>query len=456
MKIFEQERAPIKEALENLKSMRVVPFDVPGHKRGKGNAELTQFLGLRCMETDVNSMKPLDNLAHPVSVIREAEELAAAAFGAGHAFFIVNGTTSAVQNMILFACKPGDKIILSRNVHKSVINALVLSGAIPVYLPQPVHEKLHISLSLPLKELEQAIASNPEAKAVFVTSPSYYGICSDLSSIGELAHRNGMLLLVDEAHGAHLYFGADLPKPAMAAGADLSAVSMHKSGGSLTQSSFLLSGPDIDAEALRQTINLTQSTSASYLLLASLDISRKNLALRGRHIFSHVLGLADYAREEINRLGGYYAYGRELTDAAAIYDFDATKLAVATMGTGLSGMEVYDLLRDEYDIQVEFGDVSNILAYISVGDRQQDLERLVGALAEIARRFCRPQSSLFVRPMPVVPLCVSPKEAYYEEKISLPLKKSVGRICGELVMCYPPGIPILAPGEKITPKAVEY
>ena len=451
-----QERAPIKEALENLKSLRVVPFDVPGHKRGKGNAELTQFLGARCMEVDVNSMKPLDNLAHPVSVIREAEELAAQAFGANHAFFMVNGTTSAVQNMILFACKPGDQIILSRNVHKSVINALVLSGAIPVYLRQPVHDKLHIPLSLPLTELEQAINSHPQAKAVFVTSPNYYGICSDLQRISELAHRHGMLLLVDEAHGTHLYFGQGLPQQAMSVGADLSTVSMHKSGGSLTQSSFLLSGPNVDAEALRQTINLTQSTSASYLLLVSLDISRKNLALNGEEIFAHVLRLANYAREEINKLGGYYAYGKELIDGQAIYDFDVTKLAVTTMGVGLSGMEVYDLLRDEYDIQVEFGDVSNILAYISVGDRQRDLERLVGALAEIDRRFRRPQSSLYVSPMPVVPLRLSPKEAYYAEKTSLPLQKSVGRICGELVMCYPPGIPILAPGEEITEQAVEY
>ncbi|MCL1815974.1 MAG: aminotransferase class I/II-fold pyridoxal phosphate-dependent enzyme [Clostridiales bacterium] len=451
-----QKRAPIKEALENLKNLRVVPFDVPGHKRGKGNAELTQFLGTRCMEMDVNSMKPLDNLAHPVSVIREAEELAALAFGAAHAFFMVNGTTAAVQSMILYACKPGDKIILSRNVHKSVINALVLSGAIPVYLQQPVHEQLHISLSLPLDVLEDAVKTHPDAKAIFVTSPSYYGICSDLRSISDLAHRHGMLLLADEAHGTHLYFGAGLPQPAMAMEADLAAVSMHKSGGSLTQSSLLLAGSRVDAGALRQTINLTQSTSASYLLLASLDISRKNLALNGMEIFAHVQQLANYAREEINKLGGYYAYGRELVNGTTIYDFDVTKLAIATMGAGLSGMEVYDLLRDEYDIQVEFGDISNVLAYISVGDRQRELERLVGALSEINRRYYRPQNLLFVSPLPPLPLCVSPKEAYYAPKTPLPLKQSVGRISGELVMCYPPGIPIIAPGEEITGQALEY
>lgn len=265
-----------------------------------------------------------------------------------------------------------------------------------------------------------------------------------------------MLLLVDEAHGTHLYFGEGLPPSAMDVGADLAAVSMHKSGGSLTQSSFLLAGPRVDAEALRQTINLTQTTSASYLLLASLDISRKNLALNGEAIFRHVTEMAQYARDEINRVGPYYAYSRELVDGGAVADFDVTKLAISTTGCGLSGIEVYDLLRDEYDIQVEFGDTSNILAYISVGDRQQELERLVGALSEVARRFRRPAEELPAYPMPAAVQRVSPQEAFYAEKISLPLADCEGRVCAEIVMSYPPGIPILAPGELVTGEAVAY
>lgn len=451
-----QQNAPIAEALETFQSMRVVPFDVPGHKRGKGNAELTDFLGNRCMQLDVNSMKPLDNLGHPVSVIAQAEQLAAEAFGAHHAFFMVNGTTAAVQNMVLFACKQGDKIILPRNVHKSVLSALVLCGGVPVYLDMPVHNSLHIALGSPLAAVKAAIRQHPDAKAILVNNPTYYGICSDLAGIVAAAHEAGMLVLADEAHGTHLYFGQNLPPAALHVGADLAAVSMHKSGGSLTQSSFLLCGKGVDAQRLRQTINLTQTTSASYLLLASLDLSRKNLALHGHQIFAQVSELVTYARCEINKLGGYYAYGDELIDSETVAGFDTTKLAVCTVGIGLSGIEVYDLLRDEYDIQIEFGDTTCILAYVSVGDRLQDIERLVGALAEIARRFRRNAESLPCVAMPPAVVQCSPQQAFYANSVSLPLAACLGQVCCEMVMAYPPGIPILAPGELVTPEALDY
>ena len=351
-----QKRAPIYEALEKFRRQRVVPFDVPGHKRGRGNPELVELLGERCVGIDVNSMKPLDNLCHPVSVIKEAEELAADAFGAAHSFLMVGGTTSSVQSMVLTACKPGDKIILPRNVHKSAINALVLCGAVPVYIDPKVDRDLGIPLGMEVADVRAAIEANPDAVAVFINNPTYYGICSDLKALVKLAHEHNMLALVDEAHGTHLYFGPGLPCPAMKAGADMAAVSMHKSGGSLTQSSILLLGPHMDEGYVSSVINLTQTTSASYLLMASLDISRRNLALRGAESFSRVVDMAEYARREINEIGGYYAYGSELINSGSIYDFDVTKLAVYTRGIGLTGIEVYDLLRDEYDIQVEFGD----------------------------------------------------------------------------------------------------
>ena len=294
---LDQNCAPIYEALEAFRKMRVVPFDVPGHKRGRGNPELAAFLGQQCVGVDVNSMKPLDNLCHPVSVIRQAEELAADAFHAASAFLMVGGTTSAVQSMVLTACKRGDEIILPRNVHRSVINALVLCGAIPVYVNPDVDERLGIPLGMKVEQVKKAIEEHPNAVAVLVNNPTYYGICSDLRTIVELAHSHGMLCLADEAHGTHFYFGEGLPVSAMAAGADMAAVSMHKSGGNLTQSSFLLAGPNIHAGYVRQIINLTQTTSGSYLLMSSLDISRRNLALRGRQVFAHVTDLAQYARE---------------------------------------------------------------------------------------------------------------------------------------------------------------
>ena len=453
---LDQEKAPIYEALERFRRMRVVPFDVPGHKRGRGNPELTAFLGKQCVGVDVNSMKPLDNLCHPISIIREAEELAADAFGAENAFLMVGGTTSSVQSMVLSACKRGDEIILPRNVHRSVINALVLCGAIPVYVNPEVDSRLGISLGMKREQVQKAIETHPNAVAVLVNNPTYYGICSDLRAIVKMAHDAGMLCLADEAHGTHLYFGNSLPVSAMAAGADMSAVSMHKSGGSLTQSSFLLTGPNVHADYVRQIINLTQTTSGSYLLMSSLDISRRNLALRGTGIFHTVVDMAEYAREEINAVGGYYAFGKELVNGNSIFDFDMTKLSIHTLDIGLAGIEVYDLLRDEYDIQIEFGDVGNILAYLSIGDRIQEVERLVSALAEIRRNHSTDGTGLLNQEYidPVVE--ASPQEAFYAEKESLPIEETEGRVCSEFVMCYPPGIPILAPGEKITKDILRY
>lgn len=451
-----QHTAPIAEALTRYKAMRVVPFDVPGHKRGRGNPELAAFLGEQCLAMDVNSMKPLDNLCHPVSVIREAEELAAEAFGAKHAFFMVNGTTSAVQAMIMTACIAGDKIIMPRNVHRSAINALILSGAVPIYVNPGVHDELEIPLGMSVQDVEQAILDNPDAKAILINNPTYYGICSNLKAITDLAHQHRMLVLVDEAHGTHFYFGDNLPPSAMAVGADMASVSMHKSGGSLTQSSFLLINNEVSEGYTRQIINLTQTTSGSYLLLSSLDLSRKSLALFGKDIFGKVAKMAQYTREEINKIGGYYAYSEELVNGDTIYDFDVTKLSVDTRGIGLAGIEVYDILRDEYDIQIEFGDIGNILAYISVGDRQLDLERLVAALAEIKRLYAKDASRIFDHEYINPQVILTPQKAFYAPKRNLPLADSAGYISSEFVMCYPPGIPILAPGERITDEILEY
>lgn len=456
MRMRDQSRAPILEALEEMKRNRLVPFDVPGHKHGKGNPDLTCFLGEQCLAVDVNSMKMLDNLCHPVSVIKEAEELAAEAFGAANAYFMVGGTTSAVQSMVLSVCKRGDKIILPRNVHRSVINIMILCGAVPVYVNPDMEHRLGIALGMKLSEVEKAVAENPDAKAILVNNPTYYGICSNLKGITELAHAHGMKMLVDEAHGTHFYFDKQLPVTAMQAGADMAAVSMHKSGGSLTQSSFLLIGPNINEGYVRQIINISQTTSGSYLLMSSLDISRRNLALHGQEIFDKVREMVEYARGEINQIGDYYAYSKELVNGDSVYDFDVTKLSINTFPVGLAGIEVYDLLRDEYDIQTEFGDLGNVLAYVSVGDRPRDIERLVSALAEIRRLYKRDRSNLMTAEYINPSVIFSPQDAFYSDKQSLPLKECENRVCAEFVMCYPPGIPILAPGELITRDILDY
>ena len=454
--IFSQSNAPVLEAMKNHLQNRVVPFDVPGHKGGRGNKELTDFLGLSCLKADVNSMKPLDNLCHPVSVIKEAQQLAAEAFGAKNAFFVVNGTTGSVQAMIMSATHAGDKIIMPRNVHRSAINALVVNGAIPVYVNPGTNKKLGIPLGMSVDEVKKAIDENPDAKAVLINNPTYYGVCSDLRAIVKLAHEHNMLALVDEAHGTHFYFGENMPVSGMAAGADMAAVSMHKTGGSLTQSSLLLCGKNINADYVRQVINLTQTTSGSYLLISSLDIARKNLALNGKELFKRTVQYAEYARSEINKIGGFYAFGNELCDGGAFYDFDKTKLSVHTRDIGLAGIEVYDILRDEYGIQIEFGDIGNILAIISAGDRALEIERLISSLSEIKRLYSKDKAGMFDHEYINPEVITAPQTAFYGKKKSIPINESNGKVCAEFVMCYPPGIPILAPGEKITGEIINY
>lgn len=456
IKYLTQDNAPVLEALQRMKAARLLPFDVPGHKRGRGNAELLEFLGETALSYDVNSMKMLDNLCHPVSVIKDAEDLAAEAFKAAAAFFMVNGTSSAVEAMIMTAVKDGEKIIMPRNVHRSAINALILSGGVPVYVNPATNDNLGIALGMRLKDVMKAVEENPDAKAIFINNPTYYGVCSNIREIVKLAHNNNMLALADEAHGTHLYFNPRLPMSAMEAGADMAAVSLHKSGGSLTQSSMLLLGKNVNAGYASQIVNLTQTTSASYLLMASLDVTRRNLYLNGEKVFDKVINLVEYARDEINAVGDYYAYGREITDGDAAFDFDITKLSVYTRSIGLTGLEVYDILRDEYDIQIEFGDLGNILAYVSVGDREKDIERLVAALSEIRRNYKKDSSKLlkisYIEPKVSCP----PKEAFYANKKALPLDECEGEIATELVMAYPPGIPILSPGELITEEILDY
>ena len=400
-----QRETPLADALDRQRINRLAHFDVPAHKSGRGNPELTEYLGERALAMDVNSMKPLDNLGHPVSVIKEAQQLAAEAFGADDAFFMVNGTTSAVQAMIMATCSAGDEIILPRNVHRSAINALVVCGAIPVYINPGINKRLGIPLGMSVEDVKKTIAEHPGAKAILVNNPTYYGICSNLCEIVKIAHAAGMRVLADEAHGTHFYFHEELPVSAMAAGCDMAAASIHKTGGSLTQSSVLLTRRPVNPDYVRQVITLTQSTSASYLLLSSLDIARRNLYFKGRSMYQKTM---------------------------------------------------YDHLRDDYGIQIEFGDIGNLLAIISNGDRMMDIERLISALEEIKRQREKSPIGLFdheyIDPVIVMP----PQEAFYAKKRRVAMKDSTGLVAGEFVMSYPPGIPIVAPGERITPDVLAH
>lgn len=452
-----QELTPLKTALENYKNKDIIPFDVPGHKHGAGTKELRDFFGSKLMEIDVNSMKCLDILSNPVSVIKEAQLLLADAYNCDYGFFLVNGTTCGIQAMIMSICKPMDKIILPRNVHKSALNGLILSGAVPIYINPKTHKDLKISMNISFKDVKKTIDENPDAKAIFVINPTYFGFVSDLKRIIEYAHKKNLIVLVDEAHGSHFNFHDDLPNQAMKLGADMSCVSLHKTGGSLTQSSALLINEQrIKRANIQNILNLTQSTSASYLLMSSLDLARKILATRGQQILANSLKLARYAREEINKIDGLYAFSKEIIDNENIYNFDETKLAINVSNIGISGFEVYDLLRDNYNIQIELADSYNILAIISLGDTINNIKKLIEALKDIVLKYKKEKLKLLDINLKNPEVIISPRDAFYTLKTRVKLEDSIGEISGESIMAYPPGIPIIAPGERITKDIIKY
>ncbi|MCT4593811.1 MAG: aminotransferase class I/II-fold pyridoxal phosphate-dependent enzyme [Anaeromicrobium sp.] len=448
---------PLIDALKKYSNSSITPFDVPGHKFGKGTKELRDLFGSNLMKMDVNSMKCLDNLSNPTSVIKKSQELLANAYGCDHSFFLVNGTSSGIQGMIMSVCGPYDKIIMPRNVHKSAVSGLVLSGAIPVYIQPETNEDLGIAMGMSYESVKKAILSNLDAKAVFIINPTYYGVTCDLKRIVDLAHEHNMLVLVDEAHGAHFHFHDDLPISAMAAGADMSAISLHKTGGSLTQSSaILLNEKNISPMKIRNILNVTQTTSASYLLMSSLDGSRKILATRGEEIFSHILSVCRYAREKINKIPHLYAFSKELINNRGVYDFDETKLSIKVSDLGLTGFEVYELLRDKYKIQVELGDINNILAIISLGDDKNSVDKLINSLSHISKNYKRAKSFNYNILLENPDIIVSPRDAFYSRTKIIPLKDSIGEVSGESIMAYPPGIPIISPGERISKEIVDY
>lgn len=451
-----QDQTPLWTALKNYKETDIVHYDVPGHKQSP-NAAIAEAFGKDIIELDTNSTKPLDNMSNPIGVIREAELLMADAYDADYAFFLVNGTTQGVQAMILSAIKPGDKMILPRNVHKSVSQALILCGGIPIYM-QPEIDPVHgIANGVSMETVKKTIHEHPDAKAIFIINPTYYGVVSNLAEIVKLSHRHGMLVLVDEAHGAHFPFHEQFPLTGMEAGADLASVSLHKMGGSLTQTAALLIKEEyITRERIKSILNITQTTSASYILMSSLDIARRNLVMNGEKIFDRSIQIAEYGRQKINQIPGLKTFSQENIGQYGVHDFDQTKMLIKVSDLGITGHDVYDILRDEYRIQVEFGDVYNILAVLGTDDTYEMMDTFVSALEDISNKYRTNESIEFNFRLINPEVVVTPREAFYCDKLSINLEESAGLIAGESIMAYPPGIPIVTAGERITAEMVEY
>ncbi|MDM5226387.1 aminotransferase class I/II-fold pyridoxal phosphate-dependent enzyme [Cytobacillus sp. NJ13] len=437
-----------------------VQFHIPGHKKGAGiDPEFREYIGDNALAIDLINIGPLDDLHQPKGIIKEAQDLAAEAFGADKTFFSVQGTSGAIMTMVMAVCGPGDKIIVPRNVHKSVMSAIVFSGATPIFIHPEIDENLGISHGITTESVSKALELHPDAKGVLVINPTYFGISADLKKIVEIAHSYNVPVLVDEAHGVHIHFHDELPLSAMQAGADLAATSVHKLGGSMTQSSILnMKGNLVSAKRVQSILSMLTTTSTSYLLLASLDVARKRLATEGKELIQKTIDLAQSIRRRINEIDRLYCVGEEILETKAAHDYDPTKLIISVKELGMNGFDVENWLREHHKIEVEMSDLYNILCIVTPGDTEREADILVSALAELANERKGNTEKLETQVLlPDIPvLSLTPRDAFYADTELVPFDESEGRIIAEFIMVYPPGIPIFIPGEIITKENLRY
>lgn len=451
---------PILKSLREYMDEKTVPFHMPGHKRGKIYKKTgVDSLFEDMLALDTTEVPGVDNLHCPESAVFEAQRLAAEAFGADHSFFLVNGTTSGIYSMIMASANPGDKIIIPRNCHRSVCGAVILGRLVPIYIKPEIDHELGLAMGIKPETVENAINEHKDAKAVVITNPTYYGVCSDLRKIAEIVHKRGMILLVDEAHGSHFCFNKKLPMSALEAGADMTSQSIHKTLTSMTQSSMLhIKSERVDIEKLKTFLQLVQTTSPSHILLASLDAARFIMQQYGRELLDDVIEWSNWARSEINNIEGCCCLGADSMGRNGAVDFDPTRLTVNFGVSGISGTKIEDILRKDFKIQVEMSDLYNIVAITTIGDNRSDyeifvnaLKRLVGSLGTGKASFLS-VSDLFLSQKP----SLMPWEAVYCKKEQVDIEQSIGKICGEMIIPYPPGIPVLVPGESISREIYEY
>ena len=448
-------------------------FHTPGHKQGLGaHALLRELVTEAGLREEVSLMEELDDLHEPTGCIEEAQDLAAALYGADAAFFAVNGTTGAIHAMFVAALSPGDTVLVPRNVHRSVFGGLVLADARPVYIEPIVDEALGIAHGLSTEAVREACRLHPEAKALLLVSPTYYGVASDVRAIAEIVHAAGMALLVDEAHGAHLAFSDDLPESAIAAGADLVAQSTHKLLGAMTQASLLLLREGrIEKERVQRAMSLLTSTSPNYLLLASLDIARLQIAEVGAAHLARAVGLARKLRHEVNATPGLFSFGEERMGGAGAFALDPLKLTVTVTGLGLTGAEAAHILRHEHKIEAELFDAQNVLFLLTYADTEESAGRLLAALRSLAQRRTAQaataaaaaiavpdgrKAQTAVRLPAAPPVAIPPREAFYRRSVPCRLREAAGRIAAETIAFYPPGIPVICTGEVFTAEVCRY
>lgn len=455
-----QNETPLFNALMEYVNRDTVPFHVPGHKKGQGmDEEFKKFMGENPFKIDVTVFKLVDSLHHPTGPIKKAQELAADAYGSKAAYISIHGTSGAIEAMIMSVVSNNDKILIPRNVHKSVTGGIILSGAVPVYMQPELDKEVGIAHGVSPETVEKTLRENPDAKAVLIINPTYYGVATDIKKIAKIVHSYNIPLIVDEAHGPHLGFNDKLPISAINAGADMCAQSTHKIIGALTQCSLLHVCSDrIDMHRVQQILNIMQTTSPSYILMASLDCARRQIALHGKELLDYAIDLCTYTRNEINKIPGFYCFGKEILQDNGAYAFDPTKVTITCRDLGITGYDLDMILSNEYHIQMELSDLYNVLIVGSFGDTKENMDYLIKVLKEISKKYYGKgdKKSDFIDIPPIPEQILIPREAFNSTKVPVPINESIGMISGEFLMAYPPGIPVLCPGEIITKEIVDY
>jgi lysine decarboxylase len=454
----EQKKTPYLDAYRRYLKGKNVEFDVPGHHQGGIRTDFDKLFTHIVYKNDINCPRGMDNIMHPSGCIKEAQDLFAKACHATYAKFLLNGSTSGNLIMLMSALKAHDKVIMPRNVHKSAINGLILSGAIPIFLMPEIDKDTEIVNQISFAERKKAIDEHPDAKAVFVINPTYFGATCDLKNVVKYAHAKGMIVLVDEAHGSHFYFSNKTPTSAMDAGADMATLSIHKTGGSLTQSSLLLvNGDRVPRYDVIKSFNMITTTSPSSILMSSLDAARKYLVFKGSEAIYNAIKLARDTKARIDEIPGFKAHGKEHFLANGAYDYDETKLVLEVDKLSINGFEVYKILKDKYHVQVELAETYVLLCLFTIGSKKKDADKLVNALSKISAKYYDPSVTYpdhhYIKGFPT--MAMRPRSAFHGPLKIVKLKKALNMVSKEMIMIYPPGIPLIIPGEVFTQDVID-
>lgn len=454
-----QEKTPLITQLQALALQENSPFYTPGHKKGSGISQpLKQLMGETVFRADLPELPELDNLFAPEGVIKEAQTLAASAFGAKQTWFLTNGSTSGIIASILATCGEGDKIILPRNIHQSAIFGLILSGATPIFINPEYNSDFDLCYTLSSRQITDALETHDNVKAVMVVSPTYHGICTNLTEIAKYAHNYSIPLLVDEAHGAHFSFHSQLPLSALQAGADIAIQSTHKVLGAMTQASMLhLQGNLVNPSRISLALPLVQSSSPSYLLLASLDGARQQMAMEGEMLLTNTLNLANIALKEVEKLE-YLSILDLIKPTDSFVDLDKTRLTVNVSKLGLTGYEADEILHQQFGVTCELPSLKNLTFIISIGNKSQDIEKLIDGLKQLKQyqKFFVDNHSFNFPFLSLSSLKMTPRQAFWAEKKVVSKDLALNQISGDNICSYPPGIPLIMAGEIITKEALDY